>query len=861
MHSPRPYGLLVLDGELSDRDQLFIDHELKKLTNQKTLSNLDSIRQVRNLPDGGYVVLQDMGGILKAIAHKGMFEQVIELDGLIKFYVPMLFSGVITRANVRIEDGVGIKLTEQCRRRLNNYSDNPLPPKQLFLKRFIIEPHPILAPEFAGDGLSDVVTTQYAGQHPTWYSGAMSEVMQISGGYGIQLLSLLPADNNERAQYIIPPKYLDKIFDELYEVRLPCYSGIPPLLGQFQFDYKFYHTNGVVFDNESKPWLIKIDPSGVWAMPLPIIPITATQAFREYIESINDVEILKILDRFGALPSGEGMPLIQQDFYAWKRAGVIIKVCDSSDFYEHIAYSDACGWTFNSNGTEGFNTAYSVDEDGVKYGVAYKASFRFKAAERWGWLNKIDVVGEYAVVVSKYLSALLNLLPKGDQKTLAILYKLRRVSRDDIYQQALTSLANPLGVTSVDVDYWNNLELPPIADHTGKVVKVGQGYLYHNALPQNQPQIKFPDVGQKGCISFDFRPEKITGQNIKPNCDTIMYGYYVEDSLKVVKYFVDWRSYIAEYSGNFEQIMIVGSWEQLERVGSTSLQGYFYTSDLDFREIFSPTEIKTTILGEDKGFDTKPHFSFLFPGSCNGEVWRNRYFTHKTVSTTYNSESIAVGICIPYFDRNSILLAKKKVTSSTSMNERLELFYIQDPYKYIYWTYDFVYAWVGPIPKRTGKPEPVNGNPVWVEIEQYNPTEFSDFADQGPWLPSAPYDITWLVHPDSNQWNYNGGGTIPKVKEYSRTEVKGAQTTGDLSFSVADQPFNVFTKVPDDGYFRTSPSNAGNLFYRDACRVVFGEGVYANISELDQNNRRYKWGYSALVDDKSAYHFIGVINE
>ncbi|ENX02616.1 hypothetical protein F900_01062 [Acinetobacter modestus] len=861
MHSPRPYGLLVLDGELSNQDQLFIDQELKILTNNKSQSNLESIRQVKNLPDGGYVILQDMGGILKAIAYKGMFTQTIQFDGLIKFYVPMLFSGVITHANVRAEQGVGIKLTEQCRRRLNNYSINKLPPKKLFLKRFVIEPHPVLATEFAGDGLSDVVTTQYAEQHPTWYSGAMSEVMQISGGYGIQVFNFLPEDNIEQAKYIIPPKYLNKIFDELHDVRLPCYSGIPPVLGQFQFDYKFYHTNGVVFDNESKPWLIKIDPSGVWAMPMPIIPVTATQAFREYIESVNDIEILKILDRFGALPSGEGMPLIQQDFYAWKRAGVIIKVCDSSDFYEHIAYSDACGWTFNSSGTECFNTAYSVNEDGLKFGVAYKAKFNFKAADRLGWLSKIDIIGKNASIVSKYLSSLLNLLPKGEQKTLAILYKLRRVSKDDIFQLAQTSLADPMGVTSVDVDYWHNLELTPIAQHTGKVVKVGQGYLFHNALRQNQPQIKFPNVGRKGCISFDFSPVKSVDKSSKPNCDTIMYGYYVEDSLKVVKYFVDWRSYIAEYSGNFERIMIVGSWEQLERVGSTSLQGYFYTSDLDYRETFSPTEIKTTIIGEDKGFDTKPHFSFLFPGSCNGEVWRNRYFTHKTITTTYNSESIAIGICIPFFDRNSILLAKKKATSSTSNHEQLELLYVQDPYKYIYWTYDFVYAWVGPIPKRTGKPEPVNGNPVWVEIEQYNPTEFSDFADQGAWLPTAPYDITWLVHPDSNQWNYNGGGTIPKVKEYSKTEVKGAETTGDLSFSVIDQAYKVFAKLPDEGYFTTSPNNAGNLFYKDACRVVFGDSVYANISELDQNNRRYKWGYSALVDDKSAYHFIGVINE
>ena len=135
MHSPRPYGLLVLDGELSDRDQLFIDQELKKLTNQKTVSNLDSIRRVKNLPDGGYVILQDMGGILKAIVHKELSFDEFELDGFAKLYVPMLYSGVITKARVRKEDGVGLKITEQTRRRLINYSKElVLPNKKLHLQ-------------------------------------------------------------------------------------------------------------------------------------------------------------------------------------------------------------------------------------------------------------------------------------------------------------------------------------------------------------------------------------------------------------------------------------------------------------------------------------------------------------------------------------------------------------------------------------------------------------------------------------------------------------------------------------------------------------------------------------------------------
>lgn len=57
----------------------------------------------------------------------------------------------------------------------------------------------------------------------------------------------------------------------------------------------------VSFDSEGYPWLVRIQSSGVFAMPLPIIPATSTQAFREFMESVGDDEIIKILDRFKAM--------------------------------------------------------------------------------------------------------------------------------------------------------------------------------------------------------------------------------------------------------------------------------------------------------------------------------------------------------------------------------------------------------------------------------------------------------------------------------------------------------------------------------------------------------------------------------
>lgn len=859
MHSPRPYGLLVINGELTEKDNLFIDHQLKKLSNQKAISNLENIRQVKDLPDGGYVILQDMGGMLKAIAHKELLLDEFEPDGLAKIYVPMLYSGVITKARIRKEEGVGFKITEQCRRRLINYSNDALPNKELHLQRFIIEPNAQIVPEFIPqNNFSDFITTQYVQQRPTWYSGAMAEVMQIIGGYGRQDFNNLPDLPFEKSRIQIPEKYMERIAQEIEGIRLPAYSGIPPLDGAFQYDYKFHSTNGVVFDTTNKPWLIRIRSNGVFAMPMPIVPVTATQTFREYIEEMGDEEILNILNRFGAMPSGEGFPT-GEDFEAWRRAGVMIKVCDTADFYSHMYYSPACGWSLNLTGSEGFNTAYTYGEDGIAVGVAYKLRCKFAPTENQGWLKAVKITGEKARVISQYLSKLYEILPKGDQKTLAILYKLRRVDADDVFQRALISQYDPLGVTQNDVNYWDNLELEPIASLRGNISQVAKGFLYHHAKPEFQPQIKFPMVEMGGCISFDFGAYTVPKQ--KPNCDTIMYGYYVGNNLKVIKYFVDWRGYQKQIESNYEPMMTVGSWEQTESSGSSSPQGYFYTTDFDFREVFSPVVTTTTIKGEDKGFDSQPFFSFDAYFWRPGTLWRNRYYTHLTHTNQTQYDAVGLAVCIPYLTRNSMLLAKKDTMIGKKKSESLALKSMQDPTSYRYWTNDAVFAWAGGLEKMTGKPYPINGSPVWVEIENYNPSEYSDFADQGSWLPSLPYDITWLIHPDTNQWNHSGGGGAPKVKEYSISNTEPSSTTGSLYFDISETPVQVHNQIPQEWYFYVSPDEYGNVFYRDACKVVFGDSEYANISETNENNLRYKWRYSHLVEHKSAYHFIGVINE
>lgn len=859
MHQPRPYGLHAIGLPLTERDEAFVASVTKRITNLKEISGVDSMKMVYDLPDGGYVIIQDTGGNFRVISHKPLPQESIVFNGVATDHIPMLYSGAVTNAVLYPNEGLGLRVTEQTRLRLNNYDKNTiLPDKDLELQRFRIDyadQFQVFKPRLP----TVVLRTQYMKLRPTWYSGAMSEVMQIVGGYGRQDFSELPDDEIERAQIVLPADVLLKINEQLANIRLPGFTGMPNRDGQFLYDYSFSKTNAIAFDTNKKPWLIQVSASGVYAMPMPIIPATATPAFRQYMEQVKDNEILAILDRFGAMPSGETFPS-KEGFQAWLRAGVIIKICDASDFYSNIAYSSACGWSFNTKGTEGYNTCYNYkDEAGIGYGMTYKIRLELLPSKIHDGAGVVDIENSDPrfLEITKYLSALMPNIQAGSDEHRAILYKLRVTPLSDIYDRSKNNYG------SDDVNYWNNKELEPMAAHTGRVTKVYEGYLYHPSPFDFQPQIKFPEPLLDGCISHDFLPiNRQIAQSEYPNSDTIMFAYYIGDSLKVVKYFVDWSSFKQETTGNFEKYMRVGTWESESYSGSSSIQGYFYSSDIDDREVIAPTIINTKIVGKDLGWDSKPFFEFDgFLMMC-GTLYRRRYYTHDKTIDTSGDRVLSLAVCIPYLCRNAIISAKKDYTTSGTRVNTFDLYWVSDPNKYRFWTYDPVFANMNmTIKNPKGSPYPANGNPVWVEEYSYNPHPEFDFADNGDWVGGLPSDYTWLIHPDNNVWSYGGGGAQPKVTN-TRTETDlSRKEVGSISFSMNIAQGVVNKKIPENWYYSGSPTLMRNVFYKDACAIVFGESSYCNVSEPNEKSERAVWGYSKVADNRSAHHFIGVINE
>ena len=867
MHQPRPHGQF---GDLIDgADATVAAALMRSVTNIKQVSGIESLRMTRQLPGGGYAMAMDMGGIVKLVISNPVVDDPRpDLDGQVTTYVPMLFSGVVTKSMLYPGEKVQIRITRQTQKRLQGYKEPWMTNgRQEYdhgeyqsLERFRI-PYGQRFAEFEPKG-GVLEHTRYTQLLPTWYSGAMAQVVQIVGGYGKREFSTKPKNPVETMALRMPADVLAAVEREISDKKLPGFTGLPPQNGEIRYDYKFYECHGVAFDTGKKPWLLRVDRRGVYAMPLPMVPATTTKAFKKWVDKVGDDELAWVIDRFGGLPSGETFPL-GGAFDAWERAGVITKVCDTQDFYRYSAYSTACGWSFNSRGTEAYNTCWDYDEEkGWAYGMTY--AMRLKLGEvRDDDDAPPELDDDQQRRLNDYMSALYRESAKDRENGPALRYKLGKAKVQELLQRAELAPNDMSG----EYTYWDNHKAEPIATHNGSVARVGKGWLYHPAKPNFQPSIKFPEPLFQACLSFDFRP-LINGRfKTPPKCDTVMYAYFVGDQLKTIKYFYDETQKSKPSEDNYEACMIVGSWEKTDYGGKVGLHGNFYSTDKDDRKTFGLTETRTKTVGKDMGYDSTPYFSFEAPFLMDGLLWRNRYFTHDTTVETDDSPSRTLAVCVPYYMRGAALYALRDEVTQRSKSTHRQLYEVRDPNSYGFWTYDRVMHWRAgsPAVKRSfrwgDEGYPKDASPVWVEEHYYNPGPCSSFADRGSWIPGLPADYTWLIHPQANVYMMNGGGGPPTVNESSSiTEAKDVRDEL-LEVQLLDKVVRLH-KQPDILYFLPSPTEFGNFFYRSACRIEAGKSEYANVGEPQNNDgQRHRVGFTRLADHKSAHHFIGVINE
>lgn len=868
MHLPRPYGRFGGKIELSSEDAAAVESLARSLTNYKEASSLDALKMVRDLPSGRQAVAVDMGGAFRIIVIEPLERPEFIFDGIAQDNIPMLFSGVITKGQIKTDDkeGVKIKLTSQARKRLGKYKKE-IEKKEVELQRFVIKydnKFKYFEPEKPG-----IYTfTQYLKLRPTWYSGAMAQVVQIAAGYGRQDFSELPEDDIERATMAVPNKVMLEIKKQLVNVRLPAYTGFPSEEGKIVSNYGFSETDLVSFDTAGKPWLLKVSRAGVFAMPLPLVPATTVTAFHDYIEEVGDEEIQLIIDRFGGMPTGEPFPKAGAAFEAWRRAGVIIKVCDTADFYDHTSLYDACGWSMNSSGTEGFNTCYSFDGAGLMQVYGYKLKIKLGEAKEAGKLPPtFDLKDEKeARALDAYLSSIYRQVSSNSHRELAIKYKIRRAGIGMIRARMKDGSAG-----SGEVDYWDNLEMDPIASHSGTVARTTSGPIYFpNPYPTASSRLKFPELTGKGCFSFQMHSPDYKGGEVR--CDTVVFGCYVDDQLQVIKYFTDSREFERGEESNFDDCMVVGSWEKVVTQGSSGLMGNFYTTDFDDRQEAVDTSITTKIVGKDLGYGN-PAYSTPPLLVAVGGLGRSRYYYHATTTETTAGYSLDCAALVPLFDRDSIQYAFSESTSGTSESYETTRKGMADPNSYELWTYDFIFHYMGQTGNgNQGDPSPKEGELVYVDTHNYNPSACSDFADSGDWFGLGGggfIDVSGVCAPytsRSAKTHHAGGVTIGGEAPGFQSEFWSKKHPGKsggylgVSMSVAGS-VRAHKDNPHPWFFGVSPVNEDFYFYRDATRIACGLSRYSSISGEDKEGLRKRWGDTKISDHKSAHYFIGVINE
>lgn len=847
---------------------------MKRLTALKEAWGVDSLRITRDLPDGGKVVLFDQGGIRKSIILNRLESEVEPPEHQTTLYasIPMPFSGVIETKTVRSDapEDAEVRLSAMTRRRLVGYDPNsPLPPEQATLRRFFVPMGQYGYDLIPKGGSANQVHLQSSRQFPTWYSGTMAKLVQFVAGYGRQD-GPPPEASPERAalesaRMVLPRSVVERIREELpAKPILPGYFGVPPYTGEIQFDFHHTQTDGVSFDTAGKPWLVRVNAGGVFVMPLPVIPATTTRAFREYIERAGDEELLTVLDTFGALPSGEGFPEDGKDYAAWRRAGVIIRVCDSSDFYTHYGYSSSCGWSFNTKGTEAYNTCFNGSEAEGIVGHTYHLSLTLNPLPDAGDGGSFE---EFAPGsdAQEYMDAMARALDRSAEG-LAAWYKLRRTSAQEIAARARgwRERADNRAVEA-EVEYWQSLELPPAVQHAGSIRKYKSGALWLSE------DIQLPDPMFDGCVNPMYRwvlPEE-THKILVPRFDTIVWAWFEDDDLKTLNMFYNRANVRVENEEHSDPCETVGTWSSKTYTGNWSIVGPVYSHDFDFRDTLGGSTVERTTKGSDLGFERTRAWVWFSPSAQWYDVTmsRHRLYRHDTRTISTSGENLFVAACVPFFCRNALLFAEARWHRGRMTTDGVAWGYVQDPYSYsVELAND----------DATYFPDPDRGKETaWVLEEHYSPSLCNSFADNGPWM-TVGDEVYQLVmrhkNPEHATWGWpdylsvwHGGGSNPRIQTGSKSVTEGAQTaadTGNIWYSIDNKRERIARKVDPRGYRTESPDENDNVFYRAAMRNSFGEARFVEVEEPQGQQGMYtRFGHSAVAGDKPFPYFMGVIHE
>lgn len=605
-------GRLVLEGfeELSEEDASLIIRQAYKhaenLHAWKTTLGVRSVTRAYSLGDGIVATVADLSNLRAIRISVPSTAEVSGVDVIAPVFgelqttsVPDVLSGFVSGTGIRPEvvtlryedpdDPSVVEITGEYDLLIGFQSCTYSEPRYTDAERryrLAIGNNPVFGPTTPLFG--DTRYSQYTYCKPSLYSGSMKKVVQLLFGVG-KMLEPRWAKKFEAALGLDPLEYSVNFDPETsdaegvvespssYDTRDGTVVAV-----QLTYDYRFSKTHGIHFAADNKPWLLEASPSGLYAVPLYMDPVSQSEAGRERYLEVNP-ELSEFFNEFGGFPEFRPFPT-GATLTQFVNAGEALQLLDSeeiSDFYSNSAFSSDLGWTFNSRGSEAHNTCYGYADPG------------FSEAKHF----RMDInVGP--TLEPEPLSGARGQLTRYARYDFE-LRKCQRMSESDA-EEALRIFGNNI---EEGYAFFDAIEVDPMALGLATLTLVRGGIVYSPATFLGQPQIKFPESLAGGLLSFDFGPYNLEARDspLGNDCDAPMHVAFVDDSLEIVNYYArngdrGFRD-PPQYFSTRADCQYEGRWEEYTPAGDPFLHGNFYSNSWDPREQMVPNETRTTFDG------------------------------------------------------------------------------------------------------------------------------------------------------------------------------------------------------------------------------------------------------------------------
>lgn len=718
--------------------------------------------------------------------------------------------------------------------------------------RLAIPPHSMYGP-FMND-FGTILYSQYTYILPSMFSGAMRRVVQLLLGVG---QVLIPRHEETLFEPVgDDPSQLGPLPDTLTDIATNAEVVVKSAFKfgteeetqrvQVQYDYRFQKTHGIIFDSASKPWVIEVQPGGVFAIPLYMDPVSLTEEGRaRYIEVSPELE--EFMDEFGGFPTFEPFPS-GVDFDDYFRSGEIIQLRDAGEmsaFFSGGAYSSDMGWTFSETGREAHNTCSKYTDPGFSKSHHYKLTTSLGTEQPFLELtdNRLTLHEKMTELWEK--NKCLRMTEDEAEEIMKVYVPRERREEFNPTEEQLKE-AEKAGREAFD-----DLVITPKRDDKCSLTLVRSGITYNGANFAYQPQIKFPESLVNGLLSFDFGAYNTDAKfnpayaSMRTKQDAPMHVCYINGGLQIVNYFTDYTPLDLPPEENDRQpCQFTGNWLEITFGGSRSIMGNFYSNVWDTRIESTSTTTITEYSGTKMGAQARAAQPF-WPAMC---IYTSTIVHFSVEHKTYHQggKDLSNAVAIPAHCRNSYAVQHVESMSSDYTTTGIHFEQTPGPIGRVYGIYHPIVHWWG-----CGFPLSKVGSGIallsstGVSDSCVSEDAAADFYYSNPIDPPGPATHNGGTGGlGSTSWGFNPGplktidGGEPQEKSIS-WEVKifadGLPSNGKSTKKgkLKNPPWGTLDTDTSVWWYKASPTDTGEMPFMAISQSCLGNAIINYHTDLD----------------------------